>query len=628
MRRFQICQFIRRIILRGHVMINAFSDLTRDYGRVCLAWHNRARAAMPRWRAARHPSTVCAIAFLGAVLFVGPAEVRAEPADPATVQKGEYLARAGDCTSCHTAAGGQPFAGGLKMDTPFGFMLTPNITPDDETGIGLWSADDFYRALHNGVNKKGQDLYPVMPYTFYTKVTRADSDAIFAYLRSQTPVRNDVDVNNLNFPFDIRLTQLFWRELFFTEGTFAPDQGKTEQWNRGAYLVEGLGHCSACHSPRNILGGIEKGEQFTGARVDHWFALNLTSNLRTGIGAWSDLDMIDYLRKGAAKRESTALGPMAEVVHNSLSYLTDADILAIAIYLKSLPAKTSPDASAPVAPDRSKKAAELYVTNCGVCHQAKGAGVAGVFPRLAGNPVVLAPDPANVLSVVLAGVPQRNGYMPMPSFAPTLNDKEIAAIVNYVRTNWGNTEPGLIAPETVEQFRKTIGAKPAAAAPEVSTSKAPVAAPATNAAVSDAAHAAPEVPATKPSIAAPAVAAPPMLKASGWYTADQAHAGGVLFQSDCAACHGAKLAGGMGPPLAGEAFLANWGTHTLADLSAFEHKQMPLTAPGSLSNQDYTDITAFILQENGFPAGATKLTAGSELSRKLQPSAAARDAQH
>jgi mono/diheme cytochrome c family protein len=561
----------------------------------------------------------CAIALPGTLLFAQPAEVRAEPADSAIVTTGEYLTRAGDCTSCHSTAAGQPFAGGLRMDTPFGYMLTPNITPDDETGIGLWTADDFYRALHDGVNKKGQDLYPVMPYTFYTKVTRADSDAIFAYLRTRTPVRNDVDVNHLNFPFDIRLTQLFWRELFFTEGTFVPDPAKSEQWNRGAYLVEGLGHCSACHSPRNVLGAIKKGEQFTGARVDHWFALNLTSNLRTGVGGWSDAALVRYLRRGAAKRESTALGPMAEVVHNSLRFLTDADILAIAIYLKSLPAKASTGAGAAAAPDRSKQAAGLYVTHCATCHQAKGAGVTGVFPRLAGNPVVLAPDPADVLSVVLSGVPSRNGYMAMPSFAATLDDKEIAGIVNYVRTNWGNTAPRLIEPETVEHFRTSIGVKSAAASPAASAVQPPGAS-ADDAAVAGAAAPAPEA------SAGPAAVAAPAPDARGWYTEDQADAGAHLFQANCAACHGAKLGGGMGPPLAGEAFLTKWGAHTLADLSAFEHKQMPLTAPGSLTDQDYTDITAFILQENGFPAGAAKLLSGSEGSRKLQPGETARDA--
>ena len=181
------------------------------------------------------------------------------------VQRGEYLARAGDCVSCHTAKGGAPYAGGLRMDTPFGYLLAPNITPDPETGIGNWSADDFYRALHDGLNKRGQDMYPVMPYDFYTKVTRADSDAIFAYLKSVPPVRNAVDINHLRFPFDLRWSMVAWRELYFDEGTYKADPAQSAAWNRGAYLVEGLGHCSACHSPRNVMGAIEKDKAFTGA---------------------------------------------------------------------------------------------------------------------------------------------------------------------------------------------------------------------------------------------------------------------------------------------------------------------------------------------------------------------------
>ena len=247
--------------------------------------------------------------------------------------------------------------------------------------------------MHDGVNRQGQDLYPVMPYTFYTKVTREDVAAIFAYLRTLPPVRNAIDVDQLRFPFDIRLTQLFWRELFFTAGTFAPEPAQSAEWNRGAYLVEGLGHCGACHSPRDALGGIRPNEQLTGARIDHWFALNLTSDLRAGIGGWSDDQIVAFLKSGAAKGKSTALGPMAEVVHNSLGHLTDDDLRAMAVYLKSVPAKAAPvdggnDTAGP--PPRN---ALLYVQNCAGCHQAKGTGIAGTFPPLAGNPVVLAPDP-------------------------------------------------------------------------------------------------------------------------------------------------------------------------------------------------------------------------------------------
>src|SRR5262245_48650944 len=275
--------------------------------------------------------------LLGLVLMVLVAPTVVAAASPEEIQRGEYLARAGDCVSCHTARGGTPYAGGLRMSTPFGNLLTPNITPDFRTGIGSWTSKDFHNALHDGVSKRIGDLYPVMPYTFYTKVTREDSDAIYAYLSSLAPVDHPVEVNQLRFPFSVRMTMAFWRELYFKQGQYITDFSQSPEWNRGAYLVEGLGHCSACHSPRNILGGIEQSRAFTGATVDGWFALNLTSDLRTGLGSWSVDEVMTFLKSGAAKSKSTSLGDMAEVVHNSLSYVTDAALPAMAVDPKRLP---------------------------------------------------------------------------------------------------------------------------------------------------------------------------------------------------------------------------------------------------------------------------------------------------
>jgi mono/diheme cytochrome c family protein len=277
-----------------------------------------------------------------------------------------------------------------------------------------------------------------MPYDFYTRVTREDSDAIFAWLRTLAPVRNAVDVNQLRFPFSQRWTMAAWRELYFTEGAFKPDASRPAQWNRGAYLVEGLGHCSACHSPRNALGGIEQGRSYTGATIDGWFALNLTSNLHTGLGAWSAAEIATYLKTGAASGRSTALGPMALVVQNSTSHLSDADLAAIAAYLKDLPPNSSLRQGKP-APSAARTAgAALYLDHCAACHQAGGRGIANVFPPLAGNGAVVAPDPANVVKVVLEGVPAQGRYTPMPGFAAQLGDQQIADLTNYVRTSWGN----------------------------------------------------------------------------------------------------------------------------------------------------------------------------------------------
>jgi mono/diheme cytochrome c family protein len=378
---------------------------------------------------------VAMLAFALAGVVPGAA---AQPASQRLVERGEYLARAGDCISCHTAQGGAAYAGGLRMDTPFGALVAPNITPDIDTGIGAWSADEFYRAMHEGINKRGQDLYPAMPYTFFTKVTREDCNAIYAYLRTIKPVRNAVDINQLRWPFDIRSTMATWRALYFTAGTFKAEPLQTAAWNRGAYLIEGLGHCSACHSPRNALGAIEKNKAFTGATVDGWFALNLTENLNTGLGEWQPAQIVAYLKAGAAKAQSTALGPMAEVVHNSLSHLTDADLGAMAVYLKSLPPNSALRTPYGEADPTKERGAALYTDHCSGCHQAKGGGIPGVFPPLASNDAVIAPDPADVLKVVLEGIPARNTYIAMPSFAGQLTDREIADIANYVRTRWGN----------------------------------------------------------------------------------------------------------------------------------------------------------------------------------------------
>jgi len=380
-----------------------------------------------------------------------PAQPAPAPQTPA--QRGQYLAQAGDCISCHTANGGTPFAGGYRIDTPFGGLLAPNITPDPKTGIGLWSADQFYRALHDGVNRHGQDMYPAMPYDFYTRITREDSDAIFAYLRTLAPVVNAVAINQLRFPFNQRWSMAVWRELYFTEGTFKPDPNQSASWNRGAYLVEGLGHCSSCHSPRNALGGIEKDKAYTGASIDGWFALNLSSNLHTGLGRWSAADIATYLKTGAAPGGATALGPMAEVVRNSTSNLSDADLAAMGEYLKSIPPNSSLRTGKP-APDPARaQAASLYLDHCGACHQAGGRGMPNVFPPLAGNPVVIAPDAANIVKVVLGGVPAQGKYIPMPGFASVLTDQQIAALANYIRTSWGNQAVPNVTTEAVARLR-------------------------------------------------------------------------------------------------------------------------------------------------------------------------------
>ncbi|MDL2398416.1 cytochrome c [Rhizobium mayense] len=374
-------------------------------------------------------------------------EAGAKP-DPALIAKGEYLARAGDCIACHTAPEGAIFAGGRAMPTPFGVIYTSNITPDATTGIGKWTAEDFYQTMHRGRFPDGGLLYPAMPFASYTKVTREDSDAIYAYLRSVPAVAQQNRPHDLSFPYNNRSLILGWRTLFFTEGEFKQDHDKSAEWNRGAYLVEGLGHCGMCHTPINALGGNSESQAFQGGLIpmQNWYAPSLTSNKEAGLGEWSIEDISDLLQKGVSKR-GVVYGPMADVVYNSLQYLNDADTRAMAVYLKSI-ATDSP--RAPVSNISSSESSLLlslgktvYDSQCAVCHGTKGEGKPPHYPPLAGNQSIQMESAVNPIRMVLNG-----GYPPgtagnpmpygMPPFAVSLSDDQVAAVVSYIRSTWGN----------------------------------------------------------------------------------------------------------------------------------------------------------------------------------------------
>lgn len=284
-------------------------------------------------------ATLVPLAWPGGARLFGDTAHAAPVSDSqaALVKKGEYLAHIGDCVACHTVRGGQPFAGGLPMSTPFGTMYTPNITPDKRFGIGQWSADDFYQAMHSGRAKDGSLLYPGFPFTSYTKVTRADSDAIFAYLRSVAPVSVASRPHELKFPFNNRNLLIGWRTLFFKEGEFKPDPTKSVEWNRGAYLVDGLGHCSMCHTSINMMGAPVSSSAFAGGLIpmQNWYAPSLTNDTEFGLGDWHAQDLADLLQTGVSQR-GAVFGPMADVVHNSLQYMSDDDTRAMSVYLKSI----------------------------------------------------------------------------------------------------------------------------------------------------------------------------------------------------------------------------------------------------------------------------------------------------
>lgn len=364
------------------------------------------------------------------------------------INRGEYLARAGDCVACHSMPGGKMFAGGRAMPTPFGNIYVPNITPDDDTGIGRYTPDDFYRVMHHGIGPDGTLLYPAMPFASYTKVTRADSDAIYAYLMSVPPVKQANRAHELRFPYNQRELLVGWRTLYFREGEYKDDPAQSREWNRGAYLVQGLGHCAMCHTQVNALGGSSESKAFEGGMIpnQNWYAPSLTSNREAGLGHWSIQDIKDLLQTGISQR-STVYGPMAEVTYNSLQYMSDEDVEAMAVYLKSLPPKDAealPTSQARlVSPEVMELGRSTYGKQCAVCHGDEGKGHPPAFPPLAGNQSITMSSPVNSIRMVLNG-----GYAPgtkknprphgMPPFNHILNDKEAAAVVTYIRVAWGN----------------------------------------------------------------------------------------------------------------------------------------------------------------------------------------------
>jgi mono/diheme cytochrome c family protein len=379
------------------------------------------------------------------------------------VARGKALATAGDCVACHTAPGGEPFAGGLALQTPFGPIMTPNITPDAATGIGTWSATDFAKALHQGRRPGGGYLYPAFPYPYYTKVTRADADAIYAYLRSLAPVSNSVNRSTLPFPFSVRAAMIGWNALFFTPGDFAPDPKRSDEFNRGAYLVEGLGHCGACHTPFNAFGANKADRYLQGNQIDYWTAPNITNDGHAGLGQWSVEDIVQYLKTGQT-RSSIASGPMKDVVENSTSKMPDADLKAIAVYLKERGAAGSPAPAPIAAADPRMKAGEaIFVDTCSACHTRTGAGIEHLFPKLAGNVIATQDDPSSLIRIIIAGgrgasTDATPTAPAMPSLGYRLNDDQIAAVVTYVRNSFGNAAAP-VAADTVKALRgKVTGA--------------------------------------------------------------------------------------------------------------------------------------------------------------------------
>lgn len=411
-----------------------------------------------------------------------PIEAAARPSATAApiLERGRELVTLGGCYSCHTALGGAAFAGGRAIPTPFGTFYAPNITPDSRTGIGQWSADDFWRALHEGVSRDGRPLYPTFPYTNYTRIARADSDAMFAYLKSQPAASRANRAHEIRFPYDLRALLVGWRLLYFRPAVYRPDPAHSPAWNRGAYLVQGLGHCSACHRARNSLGAIRSGGEPIGGLVQSWYAPALSSSSEAGVQDWSADEVVELLSTGrldsrhldtgrdtgrlggrsTARHEAAALGPMGEVVHDSLQYAAPADLDAMAAYLRSLPDARRTERALPPEVLGGVRALHefgrrIYAEQCASCHGGEGEGRPPAGPPLAGNRAVTMPQAANPVRILLFG-----GYPPgthgnprpfgMPPFYPLLSDDQLADVLTYIRTSWGNSASPVFASEFAE----------------------------------------------------------------------------------------------------------------------------------------------------------------------------------
>jgi mono/diheme cytochrome c family protein len=398
-----------------------------------------------------------------------PTGVPASLAQTDLVARGEYLARAADCAACHTAPGGKPFAGGLAFKLPMiGTLYSTNLTPDPETGIGAWSDDEFVRALHDSIGKDGEHLYPAFPYPSYSLVTRDDALAIKAYLFSIKPIKYRHPPNDVAFPFNQRYLMTFWNVLFKPGHRFRPNTDQSVEWNRGAYLVEALGHCGDCHTPRNLLFGLKSGQKFAGALVQGWKAYNITPDPKWGIGEWSEAQIQGYLAHGHADGRSSASGPMAEVVDNSLRFLTQDDIGAMASYLRSVPSRAvsgqlavaqPPAAQQPLKEVRADSSGgalglRIFEGACIGCHSFDGSGAVSKYATLLGTRAVNDRAGTNATRALLQGthVHTALGKEFMPGFGNGYSDAEIAAVVNFVTGRFG-TSPSALTPDEIAKRR-------------------------------------------------------------------------------------------------------------------------------------------------------------------------------
>jgi mono/diheme cytochrome c family protein len=415
-------------------------------------------------------AAVFAVGFAGSV----PASAQ-DTAARAPMSRGEYVARAGNCVACHSIPEAPAFAGGLKMATPLGPIYTTNITPDKDTGIGNYTLEDFDKAMRLGIAKDGHRLYPAMPYPSYAKMSEEDMKALYDFFMKEVPAANVPNKpSEIPFPLNMRWPLAIWNVVFADDARYQPKADQSAEWNRGAYLVQGLGHCGACHTPRGLAfnekGYTEKDDQFLiGAPLDNWSASSLRQDVNTGLGAWTKEETFEFLKTGH-NRFGTAFGTMTEVINNSTQYMTDEDLKAMATYLHTLPGVRekgeNPFKYDPAIEEKLKAhkydvpGALVYMQQCMTCHRPDGKGFTPYLPPLAGNPVIQDPNPDSLINIVLNGslvvvVDGMPDAYRMPQYRVLLNDQEIADVVTFIRTSWGNKASAVTAKEVAAMRKET-----------------------------------------------------------------------------------------------------------------------------------------------------------------------------
>jgi mono/diheme cytochrome c family protein len=357
------------------------------------------------------------------------------------VARGKYLAAAADCAACHTGPGGT-LVGGRPFRSPFGTLYSSNITPDKTVGVGDYTDDEWVSALREGVGRGGKHLYPAMPYSNYTQMSREDALAIKAYIMTLPASDTAPPANNLRFPFNIRFLMVFWNYLYNPDHRFAPDAAHDAAWNRGAYLAEALGHCQQCHTPRNFLQGLQTTKAYAGAVQQGWMAYNITSDTKSGVGDWSEDQLATYLSSGHADNHGVASGPMAEAVSYSLRYLTPEDAKALAHYVKAIPAISTNVPPAPTHVAEDMLGAHIFEGACASCHRLNGSGTESVMAALAGAHSVSDPSATNLVQIVLGGgkIATPQGDLVMPAFGAGYTDTEVAAVANYTIAHFGQQD--------------------------------------------------------------------------------------------------------------------------------------------------------------------------------------------